>query len=320
MEDNETTAGWWLTVDAERDGMRLDRFVADRIPRLSRARAARCAVHLQTDPLRTLKKSAPVHAGMQLFVERPCPDHFDPTLQPQILFQQDGLLVLEKPTGLAVHPTASRFKNTVLYWLNLLKLKTFEPVHRLDAETSGLLLCAEQGAAERELKSAFLEHRIEKHYLAITKGIPAQTSWIETTPLAMRTDSPIHIKMYPAPKGPTTDAQTAFQVLEIQQDLALIQASPLTGRQHQIRAHLALAGCPILGDKLYGPDETLFLTHLERPLTEEEQKRAGHSRCALHASELSFMWQNRLVSFHSPLPEDLRGLFTNSANNKCITY
>ncbi len=304
----ETIAGWHLKVDPERDGMRLDRFIAERIPRLSRARAARCSAYEVSNPTRFLKKSASVREGMQIFVERPCPDLLDPALKPRICFIGEGLLVLDKPSGLAVHPTASRFQNTVTNWLRRLRLDAFEPVHRLDAETSGLLLCAERGAASRKLKAAFLEHRIEKRYLAVTQGIPAQSSWVETTPLALRDGSAIRIKMYPAALAADTAAETRFQLLRAQNQRALCLALPKTGRQHQIRAHLALAGCPILGDKLYGPDETLFLTSLERPLTPEETRRAGHHRCALHATGLSFEWHQHLQQFTSPLPEELEQL------------
>ena len=108
------------------------------------------------------------------------------------------------------------------------------------------------------------------------------------------------------------EARTDFRVLEISKvcERVLIEASPRTGRQHQIRAHLSLAGLPLVGDKLYGPSEQLFLKHLEGELDSQDLERLGHSRQALHAAELSLSWRGAERTWLSPLPAELRALLS----------
>ncbi len=303
QEAEESTAGWTLTVPPELAGLRVDRFVASRVERLSRTRAARCPI-LDLDRGVFLKKSQTVTAGMRLFVERPCPDEA-PTVEPQILVERDGLLVLDKPAGLAVHPTARYFKSTVTHWLEIKGLSNYEPVHRLDVETSGVLLCAEKGVAEKAAKTAFFERTTHKTYLAVVQGLPDWDEVVNETPLAIG-NGEVRIKMAAAEPDPTHNAKTSFRVLKRGCSRALVEARPETGRQHQIRVHLSQLGFWIVGDKLYGPDDSLFLASLDRPLTPEEFAILGHTRQALHAASLSLPWGNQgRLQFESPLPNEL---------------
>lgn len=305
MLDAPSGAGWNLEVDPGCAGWRLDRFLCHRIERLSRTRAGRLVVIDLDEPGRVLKKSSPVRAGQRLFVRRPLPDAEASPSQPTILFADADLLVLDKPPDLAVHPTASRYRRTVTWWLEqtLPEPPLPEPVHRLDVETSGVLVCGRHALAVRALKQAFAERRVHKRYRAVVEGQPPD-QWISDVPLGFTLDSAVRIKIGRGDKP----SETRFRVLRRGGRRALVEAEPVSGRQHQIRAHLALAGHPIVGDKLYGPDEAIFLRHIEDALTPADLVRLGHPRQALHACRLELEWKGILMRFDAPWPADLEGL------------
>ena len=292
-------AGWTLEVDPGCAGWRLDVFLSTRIERLSRNRAAQLVAIDLDDPDRQLKKSSMLRAGMRLFVRRPLPDADATPSEPTILFADDDLLALDKPPDLAVHPTASRYLRTVTHWIEqtLPGPPRPEPVHRLDVETSGVLLCARHALAVRSLK------RVRKRYHAVVEGQPPD-AWTSTVPLGFATDSAVRIKIGPGEKP----AETRFTVLRRGGRRALVEAEPISGRQHQIRVHLALEGHPIVGDKLYGPDEQIFLRHIEDGITAADLARLGHDRHALHAIELAVQWRGTPRVFTAPWPDELEAL------------
>lgn len=294
-------AGWSLEVDPECDGLRLDRYLSLRIRRLSRARASRLEVVDLDEPARPLKKSTAVRAGQRLWVRRPVPDLGAHAPVPTVLFEDADLLVLDKPAGLATHPTASRFVATVTHWLTRRDRVPAEPAHRLDVETSGVLICGKHLLANRLLKAAFAARTLEKTYRAVVTGLPTLDTFEVDQALGFDERSEVRLKMGPG----DLPAQTAFSVLRRGRQRSLLEARPLTGRQHQIRCHLALAGHAVLGDKLYGPDEQLFLTSLERGLTAPEIARAGHHRQALHAWRLRLEFRDSERCFESPWPAEL---------------
>lgn len=292
-------AGWTLTVDGACHGWRLDRFLAHRITRLSRARAARLQVTDLDMPNRRLKKSSSVHSGQRLFAARPIPDDA-PTIEPTILHTDDDLLVLEKPAGLAAHPTASRFRSTVTYWLHSQGFEGVEPAHRLDVETSGVLLCTRGLLAAQQIKKAFAARTVKKNYRAVVEGQPPEM-WTDDTSLGFAKNSAVRLKMG---RGDLS-AETAFRVIDRGPHRALVEARPISGRQHQIRCHLALAGHPIVGDKLYGPDESFFLAHLDGELSDDDYAHLGHHRHALHAMQMTFTFAGKVRSFESTWPAEL---------------
>lgn len=309
-----TEAGWSLVVDPGSDGLRLDRFLSLRIARLSRSRAARLDVVDLDDPGRTLKKSQPVRAGQRLWARRPMPDADARPPVPTELHRDRDLIVLDKPAGLAVHPTATRFKATVTHYLAALAESDDgapppEPAHRLDVETSGVLVCTRHRLADRRIKAAFAEERVHKTYLAIVEGHPPDT-WRVDRSLGFDPSSAVRLKMGPGDKPARTDFETLRRGARGGRPRAVVRAHPRTGRQHQIRVHLALAGHPIVGDKLYGPDEGLFLAHLERPLTPAERARLGADRHALHAWRLALDLDGRRLCFEAPWPAELEALLS----------
>jgi 23S rRNA pseudouridine1911/1915/1917 synthase len=288
-------------VDPECEGLRLDRYLSLRIRRLSRARAARLEVIDLDEPGRPLKKSSAVRAGQRLWVRRPVPDAGVEAPEPEVLFEDADLLVLNKPAGLATHPTASRFVATVTHWLSRRDPVPAEPAHRLDVETSGVLICGKHLLANRLLKSAFAERSLVKTYRAVVEGLPVADAFEAEQPLGFAGDSEVRLKMGLG----DMPAHTAFEVVRRGRRRALVEARPLTGRQHQIRCHLALAGHWVVGDKLYGPDEGLFLNSLERALSPAEIARLGHHRQALHAWRLSLVFRDTPRVFEAPWPAEL---------------
>ena len=307
--------GWSLEVDPESDGDRLDRFIARRLSRVSRNRAARLEVVDLDAPTSSalLKKSARVRCGQRLWVKRPPPDEDLSALSPPTLISEcDRFIVIDKPFGWAVHPTASRFHTTITTWMKREGLKG-TPTHRLDVETSGVLLCAKRRADEAMIKAAFRAHRVKKYYRAICEGAPpveVGQSWVDHTALGFDLESAVRIKMG---RG-ALEARTHFTLLALDQSAStplrsLILAEPQSGRQHQIRAHLSMSGLPIVGDKLYGHSESYFLAHLEGTLSSTQLEDLGHHRHALHADRVSILLEDIHYQWSAPWPQDLNMVY-----------
>lgn len=298
-------------VPNELDGQRLDRFVQWRIPRLSRERAREiveaCACLPDGSPRAAsdrVQRDETVLLVRERFVEPDAPREFG------IVHQDDSLLVVDKPAGLPVHPSATYHRNT----LTTLLRERFGPLaphiaHRLDKETSGIVACATPGPLENAIKAQFVDRTTHKEYLAIVRGrITADTQRIE---LRIR-NAPegLHLLMEPHPDG--NEARTDVRVLERRGQRTLVHLVPLTGRQHQLRVHLAAIGHPIVGDKLYGPDgASVFEEVIEEGLTPAILARLGHCRHALHAHALTLNHpgSGERMRFVSPLPPDLAELW-----------
>jgi 23S rRNA pseudouridine1911/1915/1917 synthase len=307
-----------LTFEVQRDhaGVRLDRFIQIRIPRLSRTRAQEiirtCAYRsdgTRRRPSEIVKAGEVVLLVREQFVEPEVPLYFD------VLVDDGAVLALDKPAGLPMHPTASYHKHTLSYLLRQRYAgadDAYVPqiAHRLDRETSGVVLCGRTRAAERSLKLAFEAHRVSKTYLAIVRGeLPEETRSIDL-PMAPVSEG-LHVLMKIVPDG-GLPAQTELRVLERRGGHSLLELKPHTGRQHQLRLHLSAIGHPIVGDKLYGPTrEAPFLQYIETGMTPELRAQLGHDRQALHAHSVDFAHPTTgaLTTVSAPLPTDLRALW-----------
>jgi 23S rRNA pseudouridine1911/1915/1917 synthase len=181
--------------------------------------------------------------------------------------------------------------------------------HRLDRETSGIVLCGKSRGSSRSLKMAFEAQRVQKSYLAIVRGVMAEDTC--TIELAMApVTSGLHVRMEPRIDG--LPARTELRVVERRDEHTLVELFPRSGRQHQLRVHLASIGHPIVGDKLYGPErEAPFLEHIETGMTPELLARLGHVRQALHAASIRFNHpaSGAPTEVHSQLPPDLAELW-----------
>jgi 23S rRNA pseudouridine1911/1915/1917 synthase len=235
----------------------------------------------------------------------------------RIVEECDDYIVVEKPPFLLIHPSKPDGPRTL--WAELRDLLAFELVNggqvsivnRLDRETSGLVLIAKTAAAARRFGLAMQNRQVAKEYLAIVWGWPEWETRAVDAPLARQGEhiaSAIWLKQMIHPKG--APAQTE---LRVEQRFArastaggrfsVIRAIPHTGRTHQIRVHLASLGHPIVGDKIYGPNENLYLRFIETGWTEELASRLLLPRHALHSARLAF---DGKLSWTSPLPADLR--------------
>ena len=296
--------GWLLQVPPDMKGVRVDAFVCARVPRLSRSRAGRLRLYDHQSG-RVLKKSTVVLPGQWILAIRPIPDdNAQVEFVPSIVWENDQWCLLNKPPGMATHPSASYFKRTVSYWLRCRGYEHMQSVHRLDVETSGLLLCAKTSDAVRVGSDAFAQQRVKKDYLAVIDANAPADEWRIDTPLGFDESSDIPIKMG---RGQLS-AVTHFKVLKRGQHRTLVQATPQGGRQHQIRVHAQLGGTPLVGDKLYGPDERFFLDR-RTPMTESELETLGHWRHAVHAYSLSASCIR--IIFDTTVPRDwneIRGI------------
>ena len=289
-----------LEQTADRGGERLDTFIARRCPELSRSHARRLIDEgLVSVNGRQAKPSERVTAGLSVNVTIPPPETI--TLVPEaipltIIYQDGDIIVLDKPAGLTVHPAPGHPSGTLVNALlaacpDLRGIAgTLRPgiVHRLDKDTSGLMVVAKNDRAQRALQRQLKDRDVRKTYLALVRGVPAPREGTIAAPIGRHPKN--RKKMAVVADG--REATTRYRVREeiAGGQYSLLEVEPVTGRTHQIRVHLAAVGHPVVGDATYG-----------RP-------SAAVGRQFLHAHKLAFGMPlgGRTVEFESPLPADLR--------------
>ena len=241
-----------------------------------------------------------------------------------ILHEDAHLLVVHKPADLVCHPTkgdeySSLISRARIYLQSAAGHAVPHLVHRLDRETSGLVLIAKNSEAARELGKVWESRAVNKEYLAIVHGHVAPDHGIIDAPLGRREAGPVVIQDCVRPDD--NPAQTEFFVEQRftraidagSAPFSLLRLHPLTGRKHQIRIHLAHLGHPIVGDKLYGGDPDLYLALVEKRLTDEQRTRLMLPNHALHASRIRFEWRGSEYQFTS-MPEAEFTRFISSGN------
>jgi 23S rRNA pseudouridine1911/1915/1917 synthase len=287
-----------LLVDPEEAGLRIDRLLTLRYPLFSRTYFQKLIedgfVLLNGEKI---KKRLVPGEGDEIEVSFQCNPEI--SLEPEnipleILFEDDHLLAVNKPAGMVVHPAPGHpnktFVNALLYHCKDLKgVDRLRPgiVHRLDKDTSGLLLAAKTDIAHHKLVESFSSRQIEKTYLAICLGKPVNTTI--NAPIGRHPTK--RKEMAISVNGRGKDAMTEIQVLAFNDRMSLVLAKPRTGRTHQIRVHLKHIGCPVLGDPVYGRATDW---KVERQL--------------LHAYRLDFLHPitSLPLSLLAPLPEDMK--------------
>lgn len=287
-----------LTVSSEQARQRLDRVLAEALPAFSRARLQTLIrngfVSLNGKPPRPRDL---VRTGDVVELREPELEKVE--AQPEqikldVIFEDDDLLVLNKPAGIVMHPGAGHQAHTLVNALlahchNLSGIGGKERpgiVHRLDKETSGALVVAKNDATHRDLSSQFAARTMTKIYLALVAGILRKTSGVIDKAIARH---PVHRQRMSIARRQGRSAKTEYRVLRSGDEISLVECILHSGRTHQIRVHLHHLGHPVLGDKLYGG------------------KRAGdYPRQMLHAWKLAFRHPRSgdEMSFEAPAPRD----------------
>ena len=226
------------------------------------------------------------------------------------MFEDEHLLVVDKPAGLVVHPAAGNPDGTLVNALlhhcdgslsGIGGVARPGIVHRIDKDTSGLLVVAKTDVAHEGLAKQFAAHSIDRRYLAIVTGVPKAAEGTVDAPLARSSTNRKKISIVEEGRGKR--AVTHWRRLQILRDAALVECRLETGRTHQVRVHMASLGHPLLGDPTYGRSGKAHRDLL---------KELNFHRQALHATELGFthpVTKNRL-SFASGMPADMQELFT----------
>jgi 23S rRNA pseudouridine1911/1915/1917 synthase len=303
----------WVEVPFEvqkpQHGLRLDSYLAGRLHRYSRSGVRRLIEEGRVFRRgRMVKPAAKVAAGETVLIryprheELPCPHAELP-----VLYEDEVLLAVDKPAPLLSHPTDKIQNNTATSVLKG-QFPGLRPrlAHRLDRETSGVLLLAKDAATARDLAALFIGRKVRKEYLALVAG---EVSWRRKTVDAPLGEEGLEIKVRQA-VGAGAEALTEFERLACGGGLSLIRAQPKTGRLHQIRVHLAHLGHPVLGDKLYTGRGELYMKAVRKTLTEDDLGRLGAPRQMLHAQRLRLPHPatGRELAVCAPLPGDFRSL------------
>ncbi len=307
-----------FTHHAERQ--RLDLFLCSQLPGRSRSFIQKLieennvAIEGEGGP-RDLKASSLVPAGALVKVTIPPPRKLD--LEPrnipiEILYQDSDLVVINKPPGLVVHPSPNQDEDTLVHAL-LFHLKDLSGiggeerpgiVHRLDRDTSGILLVAKTDRAHHQLSIQFKSRTIQKTYWAVVRGEPLASEGRLDLPIGR---SYYHRKkmMVRADRG-SREAVTDYRVLESFDGYALVEVYPKTGRTHQIRVHLAKIRLPIACDGLYGREKRILLSEITGT-SREPLEEPLIARQALHARSIEFVHPvgGERRRFEAPLPDDI---------------
>jgi len=312
MNDEPTRVEGRLPADAE--GKRLDRALADVVPNLSRARiqALLSEGAIAIDGATVSSASTAVRADMQYEILLPAPT--DSEAKPQdiplnIVFEDEHLIIVDKPAGMVVHPAAGHPDGTLVNALlhhcrgqlsGIGGVSRPGIVHRIDKDTSGLMVAAKSDEAHRGLTSLFAKHDIERRYLAIVHGLPQPTEGRIEGNIGRSPNDRKKMAVVGPPNGKT--AVTHYALIQPLKKAALVECRLETGRTHQVRVHMTHIGHPLIGDPVYRKRKNQLSL----------QKEICFCRQALHAAILGFNHPvtGEKLRFESKLPDDMQDLFS----------
>ncbi len=312
------------TVEEEQNGQRLDKALSMLCEDLSRARVQALIKEGQVlvNGLAAIGVSEKIETGDVLQVT--IPPLVEASPQPQdialdVVYEDDDMLVINKPAGLVVHPGAGNHDGTLVNALlhhcgdSLSGIGgVIRPgiVHRLDKDTTGLLVVAKHDRAHQGLSDQLSDRSLSRIYYALVLGVPMPPMGVVNKPIGR--DLKNRQKMAVTAKN-SREAQTAYKVVEsYNKALSLIQCQLHTGRTHQIRVHMAQIKLPLVGDPLYGPQQTALRAAMKKAGYEPEivESALNFGRQALHAAEISFIhpMSGEEMSFEAEMPDDMANL------------
>lgn len=237
-----------------------------------------------------------------------------------VVFEDDNLLVINKPAGLVCHPTKGDEYSSLISRVRIYLGAASEPhlINRLDRETSGIVIVAKSDSYGKRLRGVWQARRVEKEYLAIVQGHLEKEEMRIDAPIGDDAESEVSIKGKVRYDGAPSFTEVGLirNFERAEGRFALVRARPRTGRKHQIRIHLAHIGHPIVGDKIYGGDEGRYLRFVQYAQTEEDRSGLILENHALHAEKLAFAVGEESYRFEAP-PEkwfcDFAGVEFNSS-------
>jgi 23S rRNA pseudouridine1911/1915/1917 synthase len=294
---------------------RLDSALANALPQFSRARIqaliAEDALIVAGKPAVDASSRKFAGQNFELSVPAPRPDKAEPQdIKLDIVFEDDHLVIVDKPAGLVVHPAAGHADGTLVNALlhhcrgklsGIGGVQRPGIVHRIDKDTSGLLVVAKSDAAHEGLAKLFATHDIERRYFAIVSGVPTPPSGTIRTQIGRSTVNRKKMAVLPETKG--KHAVTHYRTVESFAKTALVQCTLETGRTHQVRVHMAHIGHPLIGDSVYSNRQNPYRIG---------PNRSKFERQALHAASLGFKHpvSGETLQFDSDLPEDMQLLLS----------
>lgn len=301
------------TIAAAAAGWRLDRALAEAVPTLSRERLkvliAGGKVSRDGQLVREPARKAAAGEMFAITIPDPVPAHNEAQDIPLVVtFEDEHLIVIDKPAGLVVHPAAGNLDGTLVNALlhhckgslsGIGGVARPGIVHRIDKDTSGLMVAAKTDRTHEGLAKQFADHSIDRRYLAIVSGPPMPPAGTVDAPLARSPQNRKKIAIVSGGKRAVTHYRT---VERLNRDAALVECRLETGRTHQVRVHMASLGHALLGDPVYGRTKQAHRAILET---------LGFRRQALHAARLGFIHPitRNALSFESAMPADMQELF-----------
>lgn len=303
-----------LTATPEDQGKRLDVFLGEKIPELTRSQAKKL-IEQGRVKIKNVKNPRPKHKiqgeeEIEVFIPAPATLEITPQehVPFDIIYEDSHLAVINKPAGVVVHPAAGHYEETLVHGL-LARLKGLSGiggelrpgiVHRLDKDTSGLLVVAKDDQTHQALTNMFKARQVKKTYLALVHGIPHAKFGVIKKPIGRH---PVNRKKMSVHAKVAREAETIYRIKETFHKASLLEVELKTGRTHQIRVHLSSIGHPIVGDELYGG---------AKPHGPKAKRQM------LHAWRLSFKHPitGEELSFEAPLPEDFEELLNELRRQK----
>ncbi|MCH2111783.1 MAG: RluA family pseudouridine synthase [Planctomycetes bacterium] len=321
-------------------GTRLDAFLAERITWRSREGIRKFIdeemvwVEPGKDPqgaqIGGLRRGLKLRLGQEVVLRTPAPKPPAGAVVPgleseglECVFEDEWLVAVNKPPSISVHPSKGHLTGSLIHLIHERHRRLYPDAeevptlcHRLDRETSGVMLCAKDQLSRTRIGRQFEARTVAKVYLALVEGHPVADEGVFDQPLGRALHSEVRLRMGVREDELGQPSCTDWFVRERLEagdgvgPRTLVELHPKTGRQHQLRVHLAAAGLPIVGDKLYGGGDQMFIRHVRGELTSEDFEFLGLDRQALHAWKLTVEhpMTGRSLEIEAPLYPDIASL------------